>query len=87
MRLSLVRTCVLIFMSVLIMAGSCGEQKPPVTDTTLTNPGNFKAEAASETTVNLSWSAVSTATGYSLERKIEGGSYTILKDLAKTATS
>jgi Domain of unknown function (DUF1929) len=87
-RLSLFRTSVLVFLSIMLMAASCGEQKPnPGGNTTLNNPGDFQAVLVGETQVDLSWAAVSDATGYSLERKIEGGSFTLLKELAKTATS
>jgi hypothetical protein len=85
MRLSLFRTSLLVFFSVLLMASSCGE--PTTTDTTLTNPTNFRAEVISETTVKLSWSAVSNATGYSLERKPVGGNYTVIATPDKNTTS
>jgi hypothetical protein len=80
MRLSLFRTGVLVFMSIMLMAASCGKQ-----DTgTPNNPNSFQANIAGETTVDLSWDAVGDATGYSLERKPEGGSYTSLTTLGKT---
>ncbi len=88
MRLSFLKASILVFIAIVLMAASCGEQKPPtVTDPALTNPTNFTAEAVGETTVNLSWTAVSNATGYSLERKPDGGSYTLLKELVNTQLS
>jgi hypothetical protein len=86
MRLTFFRTSVLVFLSLMLMAASCGgdDVTPP---TSLKDPTNFTAKIVSETRVDLSWTAVSDATGYSLERKPEGGNYSVIATLGKTATS
>jgi hypothetical protein len=86
MRLTFFRTIVLIFLSIMLMAASCGGPPKPPPPTNLKDPSNFTATVTSETKVDLSWTAVADATGYSLERKVDGGSYTVLVgNLAKTA--
>ncbi len=84
MRSMFVKTSVLIFLAVLLMAASC---KAPEPIGNVNDPSNFQANAAGETQVNLSWTAVTEATGYSLERKAEGGSYAVVASPDKTATS
>lgn len=87
MRLTFFKASVLVFVSIMLMAASCGGEKitPP---TSLKDPTNFKVTVVSETRVDLSWTGVSEATGYSLERKPDGGSFApIAASLAKTATS
>jgi Domain of unknown function (DUF1929) len=87
MRLSFLKLSVLMFLSIMLMAASCGGDQvtPP---TSLKDPTNFKATVVSETRVDLFWTGVSDATGYSLERKPEGGSYSVIAgSLAKTVTT
>jgi Domain of unknown function (DUF1929)/Glyoxal oxidase N-terminus len=55
---------------------------PPVT--LPANPSNFRAVVDSSVQVSLSWNVVGNATGYSLERKVFGQSYT---NLASVTTS
>ncbi len=48
---------------------------PPPPPGAPTNPTGFTATAASSSGINLSWSAVASATGYALERKTGAGAY------------
>lgn len=75
-----------MFVSIMLMAASCGKQNPGGNGTTPNNPNSFQVTLADETTVALSWEAVTDATGYSLERKVEGGSYSPLTTLGKTTS-
>lgn len=87
MRLTFFRTSILVFLSIMLMAASCGGDPIPPTPS-LKDPANFKATVVSETQVDLSWTGVSDATGYSLERKLEGGSFApIAANLPKTPAS
>jgi hypothetical protein len=89
MRLSFLKLTVLVSISLVLMASSCGGNPPPDDNgTTLKDPTNFTAKVISETQVDLSWTGVSEATGYSLERKLEGGSFTVIAgNLPKTPTN
>jgi hypothetical protein len=79
MRFGLLKVSVLVFVSIMLMAASCGGPiEPKPTPSSLKDPGNFQAQVTGETKIDLSWTAVSDATGYSLERKVEGGSYIVL---------
>jgi hypothetical protein len=83
MRLTFLRTSALVFVSLMLMAASCGDD--PITPSpSLKDPTNFKATVISETRVDLSWTGVSEATGYSLERKPDGGNYAEIESLSKT---
>jgi hypothetical protein len=86
MRFTFLRTSVLVFLALMLMAASCG--KPDTGGgTTIKDPSTFTASVTGETNVDLSWSAVIDATGYMLERKPDGGTYaTVATSLAKTAT-
>ncbi|MGL4610560.1 MAG: galactose oxidase-like domain-containing protein [Trueperaceae bacterium] len=100
MRVSFLKTrlLLLLFLSIMLIATSCVDNDDINKDdddnddngnpTSLEDPTGFSASVASETGVNLSWTGVKAATGYSLERKLEGGSYEEIEDkLSKDATS
>ncbi|KLU65151.1 exoglucanase B precursor [Desulfosporosinus acididurans] len=59
---------------------------PPVVVSTLPAPTNFTATAVSSSTINLSWSAVSGATTYSVYRLI-GGQYSKIKSVTTPSFS
>jgi hypothetical protein len=84
MRLSLVKHCLLVCTALLLMAASCNTQQPVVGS--LNNPSSFEAVIVAETQIDLTWSVVAAADGYSLERSTDGGSYTPLKEFPKTTT-
>lgn len=55
------------------------------TITVLKAPTNLTATAASATRINLSWSAVTGATSYLLQRSINGNDWNDIKELSKTS--
>ncbi|GHF45690.1 hypothetical protein HNQ07_002296 [Deinococcus metalli] len=73
------------------MLVGCGSSPSTTTPTPQpgapTAPGGFKVSASSATSVTLSWSAVSGATGYVLERKAGSGSFQQIAAPAADATS
>ncbi len=54
---------------------------------TLNVPTNFAASVISDTQVDLSWTAVSGATGYTLERAIQNGEFNKINDFDASTTN